>query len=96
MTARTVEGGPATIVLQEHWSETDPDTVRFTECVHCIDPGWRWTRGEIKACIAAAWAELQTYADAGVEALTELFKYKKVESVRIVAPHDTAAGVFAM
>jgi len=68
MTARTVEGGPATIVLQEHWSETDPDTARFTECVHCIDPGRRWTRGEIKACIAEAWAELQTYADAGVEA----------------------------
>ena len=70
LTARTAADGPTTIVLQEHWSETDPTTARFTECLgRCIDGhAQRWTRGEIKARIAATWARLPTtYADGGVE-----------------------------
>lgn len=65
--AHTVSAAqPATIVLQEHWSETDPALMhgQYTECLDYVPDAGQWTRASIKRLIIASWDQLRVYRDA--------------------------------
>lgn len=76
LTMVTSADGPATVLFQEHWSETNPDILphsSFTECVKaelpvaqtppCGAGSTSWTRAQIKALIVDTWADCHIYHD---------------------------------